>query len=63
MEGKDTGPIFQIRFLEGGGRVICGGAVAVGVKLCMSSVDECNTASHTWLIRSGEELPEVKEGL
>ena len=22
-EGTDTGPLFQIRFLEGGGRLVC----------------------------------------
>ena len=39
-EGADTGTMFQIRFLEGVGRVICGGAVAVGSRLCMYSMDK-----------------------
>ena len=31
-------------------------------RLCMSLVDECNTASHTQAIGSGEDLPGGKEG-
>ena len=61
-EGEETGPLFQIRFLEGGGRGICGGAVAGGEILCMSLVGELNTASHTRVRRSGEDHPGVKEG-
>ena len=61
-EGADTGPLFQIRFLEGGCRGICGGALAGGVRFRMLSVDECNTASHTRARGSGEYLPVGKEG-
>ena len=46
-EGEDKVPLFQIIFIEVGRRGICGGSVEGGVRLCMSWVDECNTASHT----------------
>ena len=34
-EGAYTCPLFQILFLEGGGRGICGGAVAGEARFCM----------------------------
>ena len=43
----DTGPLLEIRLLEGGGRGICGAAVYGGIRFCISSMNECNTASHT----------------
>ena len=46
-EGEGTVPMFQILFIEGGGRRICGGAVDCGERFCMSLVLECNTESHT----------------
>ena len=60
-KGTDTGPMFQIRFLEGGGRGIYGIAVEGGSIFCMYLVVECNTSSHTWKRGSGEELPGGKE--
>ena len=53
-EGTDIVPLFQIRCLEVGVRVICGGAVVGGSIFYMSLVDECNTASHTRSIGTGE---------
>ena len=46
-EGMDTGPLLQIRVLEGGGRVIYGGAAAGGERSYTCPIDEFNTASHT----------------
>ena len=43
-------------FLEGGIRGIYGGTRAGGARFCMSSVDECNTSSHTRKIGSREDL-------
>ena len=34
-EGEDTLPLFQIIFLEGRERGICGGAVDFGARFCM----------------------------
>ena len=45
-EVADTGPLFQIQFLEGGGRGIFRGVVSSRDKLCMSLVEYCNIASH-----------------
>ena len=39
-EGSYTGPLFQIRFIVGGGRGIYGGEVANGAILCMLLVDK-----------------------
>ena len=47
-EDADTGTLFKILFLEGGGIVICGGSLDCGSILCMSLVDKYNTLSHTW---------------
>ena len=46
-EGEDKVPLFEIIFIEVGGRRICGGSVEGEVRLCMPLVDEYNTASHT----------------
>ena len=61
-EGEDTAPLFQIIFIEVGGRGICGGSVKVVARLCMLVVDECNTASHTREIGSGKYITGGKEG-
>ena len=56
-EGEDTGPMFQILFLEGGGRGICRGELAGGARFFILYVDKYNTSSHTWARGSGEKLP------
>ena len=47
--------LFQIIFIEVGGRVICRGSVEVGVRLYMLLVDECTTASHTRVRGPGKD--------
>ena len=47
-DSRDTGPLLEIRMLEEGGIGICGAAVAGWARFSMSSMDECNTESHTW---------------
>ena len=44
-DSEDTVTLFQIIFIEGGGRRICGGAVECGARFCMLLVDECNKES------------------
>ena len=61
-EGEDTVPMFQIIFLEVGGRGICGGSVEGGARLCMLSVEKCSTDSHNRERGSGKDLPGGKEG-
>ena len=39
-EGEETVPLFQITFLEGGGRGICIGSVDGGSRFCMLLVDK-----------------------
>ena len=39
VEGAETGPLFIIQFLDGGGRGICGGVVLGGEILCTSLVE------------------------
>ena len=46
-DSGNTGPLLEIRFLEEVGRGICGSEVAGGAKFFISSMDECNTNSHT----------------
>ena len=46
-DSGDAGPLLDIRFLEEGGRGICGSAVTGGARFFMSSMNECRTASHT----------------
>ena len=55
-EGEDKVTLFQIIFIEVGGRGICGGTVEDGVRLCMSLVDECNTASQIQTRGSGKDI-------
>ena len=38
-EGENKVPLFQMIFIEVGGRGICGGPVEGGLRLCMSLVD------------------------
>ena len=45
-EGSDKATLFQILFLEGGEREICGGSVDGGEIFCMFLVYKCNTVSH-----------------
>ena len=54
--------MFEKILLEEGGSGICGSAVACGERFYMSSMDECNTASHTRSRVLGEDLPGVKKG-
>ena len=61
-EGEDKVNLFQMIFFEVGGRGICGGSVESGAILCISSVDECNTASQTRSRGSGKDLLGGKEG-
>ena len=44
-DSEDTVTLFQIIFIEGGGRRICGGSVECGAIFCMLLIDECNTES------------------
>ena len=48
-DSGDTGLLIEIRLLDEGGNGIYGSAVAGGARFCMSSMDECNTASHNRL--------------
>ena len=61
-EGEDTGTLFQIIFLQGWGRGMCGGAVEGEEILCTSLVREYNIVSHTRSRGSVEDIPGVKEG-
>ena len=47
FRSRDKGPLLEICLLEGGGSGIYGAAVVGGERFCMSSMDECRTASHT----------------
>ena len=47
---RDTGLVLKISLLGEGGSGIFGAAVAGRARFCMSSMHECNTAVHTWLI-------------
>ena len=38
-EGENKVPLFQMIFIEVGGRGICGGPVEGGLRLCLSLVD------------------------
>ena len=61
-DSGDTGPLLKIRLLEEGGRGICGAAVYGGIRFCISSMNECNTASHTWSIGLRDDLTGGKGG-
>ena len=54
---SDTGPLLQIRFMKGGGKEICGGAVAGGSRFCIFLRCEGSTAFHTRSREGGEDLP------
>ena len=62
-DSGDTGLLLEIRFLEEGGRGICGSAVAIRAIFCMSYMDEYNTASHTRSIGLRYDLSVGKEGV
>ena len=59
---KSAGPLLDIRFLEEGGKGICGPAVAGGAWFCMSYSDECNTDSYTRSRGLRYDLPGGKGG-
>ena len=61
-EGEDTVPLFQILFIEVGGRGICGWSVEGGSRLCMSLMEEFNAVSHNRSRESGKYIPGGKEG-
>ena len=46
-DSGDTCPLLGISILEEGGGGIFGSEVYGRARFCMSSMDECNTASHT----------------
>ena len=48
--------------MEEGGSVICVAKVSYGARFFMSSMDECNTASHTWPIGLVGDLSGGKGG-
>ena len=62
-EGSEKATLFQILFLEGGERGICGGSLGGGAIFCMSLVEECNTLSHTQSKGSGKYPPGGKDGV
>ena len=55
-------PLLEICFLEEVGSGICVAAVAGVERFFMSSMDECNTASHTWPIGLVGDLSGGKGG-
>ena len=54
---EDEGPIFSIRFLQGGGEIFCGGIVAIRARFCMTRAGDYTTASHACQTGLDEELP------
>ena len=56
-EGSNKATLFQILFLEGGERGICGGSVDGGAILCMSLVEECNIVSNYRSRGTGDYIP------
>ena len=61
-EGSDQSTLFQILFLERGGRGISGGSVNGGAIFCISLLYKCNTISHTWSRGTGAYIPRENKG-
>ena len=61
-DSGDTCPLLEISLLEEGVSGIFGAAVAGGARFFMSSMDGCNTVSHTQARGLRDELPRVKGG-
>ena len=61
-DSGDTGPLLETSFLKEAGSGICGAAMAGGERFCMSSMDECNTASQTCSTILEEDLNVGKGG-
>ena len=61
-EGSDKVTLFQIIFIEGGERGICGGSVDGGLILCMSLVYKFNIVSHTRSRGTGAYIPRGNKG-
>ena len=57
---RDTGPLLEIRLLEEDGSGICGAVADGGARFLMSSMNECNTASHNRSITLRDNFPEGK---
>ena len=54
---EDEGPLFSIKFLQGGGSSICGGIMTSGARFCMTRAGYCTTALHARQKGVSEELP------
>ena len=63
IEGSDKATLFQILFIEGGDRGICGGSVDGGAILYMSLVHKCNTVSHTRSRGTGAYISRGNKGV